>query len=116
MVTVNGNRVAFHFFRPSAARVCLIGEFNDWRDGLLPMTVDSEGYWRASLCLPPGNYRFRYISDGQAFADYASFGLEPGPFGYDSVVSVGQAPAVDRCDSECLHNQDAEQSGKRRRR
>jgi hypothetical protein len=40
--------------------------------------------------LSPGDHRFRYVADGRAFADYASFGLELGPFGYDSVVRVNK--------------------------
>jgi len=88
MVTVDGHRATFKFFRPDAARVWLIGDFNGWREGELAMTLDEEGFWRASLDLSPGSHRFRYVADGQSFADYASFGVEPGPFGHDSIVRV----------------------------
>ncbi len=97
MVTVAGNRATFRFFRPHAARVWLIGEFSGWREGELAMVLDEEGFWRASLDLSPGSHRFRYVADGQAFADYASFGIEPGPFGYDSVIHVDDvSPRAER--------------------
>ena len=87
MVTVNGNRAEFSFFRPQAQSVYLTGEFNGWRHGELSMTCD-QGYWRASIHLSVGEYKFHYVADGQHFVDYAAFGLEPGPFGLDSVVRI----------------------------
>lgn len=90
MVTVDGNRVVFQFFRPDAEKVWLIGEFNNWREGELPMSRDERGYWRAALYLPPGYHRFRYLADDQPYSDYASFGVAPGPFGFDSVVHIAR--------------------------
>jgi hypothetical protein len=48
------------------------------------------------LC--PGDFRFRYIADGQDFRDYAAFGIIPGPYGHDSVVHVeaSRVPPADR--------------------
>ena len=92
MISVEGNVVCFRFYRPLAHRVCLAGEFNNWRHHDLPMRKDARGYWVARLRLAAGSYRFRYWADGAWFPDYAAFGLEAGPFGYDSVVRV--APAV----------------------
>jgi hypothetical protein len=87
MVTVDGNRAEFSFFRAKAHSVHLIGEFNGWREGDLSMTCD-QGYWRAGIRLPVGEYRFHYVADGQHFVDYAAFGIEPGPFGFNSVVRI----------------------------
>ena len=52
------------------------------------MIRQSDGYWRARLLLPDGEYRFRYRADGEWFTDYGAFGLEPGPTGLDGVVRV----------------------------
>jgi hypothetical protein len=41
-----------------------------------------------------GEFRFRYCADGEWYADYAAFGVEPGRFGMDSIVRVPTAPAV----------------------
>jgi 1,4-alpha-glucan branching enzyme len=88
MVTVKDNWVEFSFYRPNASKVHLVGDFNNWRDGELPMQRAENGYWRASMRLPGGMFKFRYRADGRWFADYAAFGLEYGPFGFDSCVLV----------------------------
>ena len=87
MVTVDGNRAEFSFFRPQARIVHLIGDFNGWLDGVLSMSYD-RGYWRAGVRLPAGCYKFCYVADGQRFIDYAAFGIESGPFGFTSVVRI----------------------------
>jgi 1,4-alpha-glucan branching enzyme len=90
MVKLEGSTVEFIFFRPQANKVHLSGDFNNWRDGELPMTRRADGYWHAKLRLPPGEFRFRYCADGEWFTDYAAFGVEPGEFGMDSVLMVPQ--------------------------
>ena len=88
MVKTTGQWAEFRFFRPNVRRVDLIGEFNDWRVGQLPMRPDGSGYWTGVLNLPPGTYRFRYCVDGQYFCDFAAFGIEYGPFGPDAIVRI----------------------------
>lgn len=92
MVTVQGQWVEFSFFRPQADAVHIAGEFNDWRDNELPMSCTSEGYWRARIKLPSGEFRFRYCADGEWFTDYAAFGVEPSAFGLDSIVRIPTVP------------------------
>lgn len=92
MVTLDGNWVEFRFFRPQAQQVHLAGDFNGWREGELPMVLSSEGYWTARLRLPAGEFRFRYCADGEWFADFAAFGVEPGRFGMDSVLRITAQP------------------------
>lgn len=88
MVTLKDNLVEFLFYRPQAAQVHLAGDFNNWRDGELPMQPAGEGYWVARMKLPTGEFKFRYCADGEWFTDYAAFGVEPGRFGLDSIVRV----------------------------
>lgn len=92
MVTVTGDWVEFRFFRPGARAVQLAGDFNGWRTGELQMVRAEDGYWKAKMKLPAGEFRFRYCADGEWFADYAAFGVEPGRFGLDSVVRVAHTP------------------------
>ncbi len=87
MVIVDKDRVTFRFLRPAARRVHLVGDFSGWDDGI-EMEPVSGGLWEARLRLPAGTYRFKYVADGQWYADYASFGLQHGPHGPDSVVHV----------------------------
>jgi len=88
MVTLSGNVAEFRFFRPRAQQVFLVGDFNGWRQGELAMTRETGGYWRATIRLPSGDFRFRYCADGEWYPDYAAFGLDVAPHGHDSVVRV----------------------------
>ena len=89
MVTVMEDRADFRFFRPYACKVFLVGDFNDWREDATPMSRRADGCWFARLQLREGDFRFRYLADGQWFTDYAAFGVEEGPMGTNSVVRVG---------------------------
>ena len=80
--------VEFRFFRPEARQVFLTGEFNQWQKGCLAMLKDPLGWWHARLSLAPGVYQFRYEADEQWYNDYAAFGLEQGPFGWNSVLKI----------------------------
>ena len=93
MVKMNGTSVEFRFYHPVAQRVCVVGDFNHWRPDELMMQRNVQGYWTARLDLPPGDYRFRYLADGQWFTDYAAFGVKEGPFGVDSVLWVARPRA-----------------------
>ena len=88
MVTVQGNLARFRFFRPAAKEACLVGDFNGWRNGELPMIPNDNGYWEAIVRLPEGSHRFRYLADGQWVTDYAACGVQAGPLGLDSVVRI----------------------------
>jgi 1,4-alpha-glucan branching enzyme len=88
----NGS-VAFRFFRPGAREVSLAGDFNDWSKRL-PMRGDAHGWWTLELPLPPGDYRFRYVADGQWYTDFASNGIEVTKLGWNSVLVVPGADEV----------------------
>jgi 1,4-alpha-glucan branching enzyme len=92
MVTVTEDYVEFLFYCPAAECVYLAGDFNDWQPQELAMIRSLSGYWKARLKLPAGEFRFRYNADGEWFTDYASFGVEPGRFGFDSIVRVPTKP------------------------
>lgn len=102
MVTTQGSQVTFRFLRPQAHIVNLAGEFNQWRLGELSMCSSPDGFWTATLQLPPGEYRFRYWADGHWFSDYAAFGVEHGPFGLEGVVRVSGARRAAAC-TDCPH-------------
>jgi 1,4-alpha-glucan branching enzyme len=89
MVSVTEDGVEFHFYRPGACKVYVAGDFNGWSVGPTPMVCSDGGHWFITVPLSPGTFRFRYVSDGQWFTDYAAFGVEAGPLGVNSVVYVG---------------------------
>lgn len=89
MVTLHTDgHTEFRFYRPDANRVFLSGDFNGWRSNQLDMVRRDSGYWVLRLPLPAGDYRFRYVADGQWYTDYSAFGVEPSRFGLNSVVHV----------------------------
>ncbi len=83
----------FRFYRPGVHSVGLAGDFNAWQKTCFPMKPEGEGWWSYRLALAPGVYQFKYYVDGEWFLDYAAFGLERGPFGWNSVVHVEQRAA-----------------------
>jgi len=92
MVTFHGKLTTFRFLRPAASQVYLVGDFNGWHHHQLPMSRTADGCWTAALRLAPGMYQFRYLADGEWFVDYASFGVEHGPFGLNGVAHVPESP------------------------
>ncbi len=94
MVTIKNTKAEFKFFRPDASSVSIVGDFNDWDHSSMQMVKTSDGYWTANLFLPAGEFKFRYFADGEWFTDYAAFGVEPGPFGMDSLVRMPAQPVT----------------------
>ncbi|MCY2931627.1 MAG: hypothetical protein NTV86_19475 [Planctomycetota bacterium] len=91
MVTRQANCVTFRFYRPNAHQVQLVGDFNGWGREPLSMTRTRDGYWVAALRLPPGDHQFQYQADGEAYLDFAANGLDFGPLGANSVVTIPPA-------------------------
>ena len=94
-ITADG-RVEFRFFRPNATDVRVLGSFNDWCGDSLALEHEGDGWWSGSALLNAGEYRFRYWADGHWFTDYASYGVEMGQHGWNSVLVVprGKQPAM----------------------
>lgn len=80
--------IEFRYYRPGLTFLNLAGDFNNWRHANTPMLPGANGWWSCRLRLRPGTYRFRYFGDGQWFTDYAAFGVEAGPLGWNSVLEV----------------------------
>lgn len=67
--TTPPGQVTFALVAPATSGVSLVGDFNDWdRDRVRLERVNGE--WRVTLRLPPGRYRYSYLTDeGQWLAD-----------------------------------------------
>ncbi len=78
---------------PHAARVALVGDFNDWDAARTPMHRANQGgaVWTAVLPLSPGRYRYAFLVDGiRWLADPAAPAATDDGFGTPgSVVTVG---------------------------
>jgi 1,4-alpha-glucan branching enzyme len=99
--------VEFWFFRRDVRDVRIVGDFatggatpsavpggasvgNTTVDGLA-MTAGPDGWWRATVALAAGEYRFRYVADGVWYADYASNGIEVTKLGPSSILVVPES-------------------------
>lgn len=73
--------VEFRLRAPKAKAVELIGDFNGWKPGALPLSRADAGAWELMLPLPPGAYRYLFLVDGQAQADPGARAAAPAPDG-----------------------------------
>ena len=66
--------VRFAFRAPRAARVALVGDFNDWRAGVTPLVRDSvRNQWTAEIPISRGAHQYAYVvNDTQWVADSAA--------------------------------------------
>lgn len=55
-----GSIVYFGCYAPYAVNVSLIGSFNSWRPGHLPLRPAAGGWWHVAALLPPGRHTYRF--------------------------------------------------------
>ncbi len=62
--------VKFSLTAPEAKSVYLVGEFNHWNPTETPLKMDKKtGTWKASLKLQPGQYKYKFVVDGEWWTD-----------------------------------------------
>ena len=94
MTSVRPNgEVEFRFYRADAREVAVAGDFTGWEAKAIPMRPEGNGWWVARAKLDAGEYRFRYVADGQWYTDYASNGIEPCKAGANSILVVPERSA-----------------------
>ena len=83
-------RVHFEFNYPAAESVFIAGTFNDWHPNATPMIALDQGRWAKDLTLPPGEYEYCLVVDGQWKPDPQAAETVPNPFGgMNSIRRVG---------------------------
>lgn len=86
---VNLQPVRFGYFNPDAREVFLVGSFNNWDARATPLVRDSLGDWSVEIELPPGEYRYRLMVDGEWRDHPSAQQTAPNPFGgFDAVITV----------------------------
>jgi 1,4-alpha-glucan branching enzyme len=84
-------QIRFEFNYPDAEAVFIAGTFNDWRPLSTPMIELGQGRWAKDLMLPPGDYEYCLVVDGEWKPDPAAAETVPNPFGgMNSVCRVCQ--------------------------
>jgi 1,4-alpha-glucan branching enzyme len=92
MTSVRANgEVEFRFYRAGASDVRLAADFTQWQENAQAMRHEGNGWWTARVRLQPGEYRFRYVADGQWFTDFASHGVELKKQTWNSILLVPES-------------------------
>ncbi len=92
MVLKKGKSQVTFIFHPAGdgcQRVEVAGSFNNWQPDIGKMARQKDGTYRKRLQLDPGEYRYRFLVDGQWVTDPEAERLVPNPFGsMDSMLTV----------------------------
>ena len=85
--------VQFVLRAPSAHRVALVGDFNDWDSEATPLRPAAGGLWTVTVPLTAGRYTYTFVVDGERWmADPAAPPAPPDDFGRPgSVVTIGES-------------------------
>jgi 1,4-alpha-glucan branching enzyme len=74
--------------RPEVREVFLAGEFNEW-DPTVHRMVRRKGAFRRRLTLPAGEYRYKFVVDGEWTTDPDAEAVPNGLGTMDSLVRIG---------------------------
>ena len=61
--------VNFICVAPSAHRVTLVGDFNDWDPNAYPMKRQADGNWLLQIPLHHGHHHYQFVVDGKPTLD-----------------------------------------------
>jgi len=81
-------RVRIDYLDPKAKSVFVAGTFNDWHPQVTEMLNIEDGRWAKELTLPPGNYEYRLVVDGQWATDPGCPESVPNPYGGRNSVLI----------------------------
>lgn len=76
----------FELNAPYANEVFLIGDFNSWNAGGIPLKKNKNGLWQLELELNPGKYEYKFIVDGKWQNDPANNNTVINSFGTTNSV------------------------------
>ena len=82
------DRVRFAVSAPRAKQVSLVGDFNGWNPGAVPMRRGSSDVWVVDVRLEPGRHVFAFSIDGALRADAAAPRAVEDDFGVPGSVVV----------------------------
>ncbi len=97
MVDQREQRVATQFILdardvPTAQRVSIVGDFNDWNNSATPLTLD-HGAWTITVALPPGRHVYAFVVNGDRWIrDPRAPEAADGDFDRPGSVIIVQAP------------------------
>ncbi len=78
---VRGENVTFIIYNTEAARIQVAGSFNNWEPVNMYRKPDDPGMWGALFTLPPGEYQYKYVIDGEWTLDMENYWPKVDPEG-----------------------------------
>ena len=85
---VSDTFVKFSFVAPSAKKVYLVGDFNDWDLSRTPM-AQSGGVWTVVVPMPAGRHQYSYVVDGKSWSSDPNAPSAPDDgFGHTNSVKI----------------------------
>ena len=88
VVSSGKKRVPYVVKVDGAREVVLTGEFTGWAKDKVRLAPAGPGEWGAQLELPPGEYQYRLLIDGQWRDDPSVLKKVPNPFGTQNGVLI----------------------------
>jgi len=86
---IKRQKITFSFDSSDAKEVILMGDFNNWNSKKHPMKKDDNGKWTRAVLLPPGQYEYKFLVDGQWKEDPQNDRICSNKFGsYNNVVNL----------------------------
>lgn len=62
---IKRKKITFSIDLSGAKKVILMGDFNNWNPKKHLMKQDRNGVWNKAVIIPPGNYEYKFLVDGQ---------------------------------------------------
>ena len=92
--------VHFEFTHPTAHKVSVAGCFNHWQPEAKTLHSAGGGRWVKETALPPGNYEYCLVVDGEWMPDPLANECVLNPFGgRNSVLKVPSPEAIHRAEA-----------------
>jgi hypothetical protein len=83
----------FVFVAPQAARVSVVGDFNDWDASKSPLVrVPNSGLWKVAVPVPAGRHLYQFVVDGNWMPDPGAPVAGDDGFGRTNSVRIVRAP------------------------
>jgi 1,4-alpha-glucan branching enzyme len=82
-------RVIFSLTAPNAEQVAVAGAFNSWDETAGRMKRSGPGLWQKIVMLPPGDYEYKFVVDGEWLTDPRNPEIRPNCFDtFNSLLRV----------------------------
>jgi len=78
----------FGYTAPEAGSVLLVGDFTNWQEKPIALKKGPDGLWLTTVMLPPGEYAYRFLVDGEWRNDPACCVRVPNPYGSANCLRV----------------------------